>query len=62
MFSNSVRGVTAGANLYSLIETANGHGIEPMLYLESVFQRLPAAATVQDFEALLPEHFNHAVC
>lgn len=61
LFSNSVRGATAGANLYSLIETAKAHGIEPMLYLESVFQRLPAAATVEDFEALLPEHFNHAV-
>lgn len=61
LFSNSVRGVTAGANLYSLIETAKGHGIEPMLYLESVFQQLPAAASVEDFEALLPEHFNHAV-
>lgn len=61
LFSTSVRGVTAGANLYSLIETAKGHGIEPMLYLELVFDRLPAAASVEDFEALLPENFNHGV-
>ena len=61
LFSNSVRGATAGANLYSLIESAKGHGIEPMLYLEFVFKRLPAASTVDDFEALLPDNFKHGV-
>jgi len=61
LFSTSVRGPTAGANLYSLIEAAKGNGIEPMLYLNFVFERLPAAETVEDFEALLPENFNHAV-
>ena len=61
LFANSVRGATAGANLYSLIETAKGHGIEPMLYLEFVFKRLPMIDTVDGFEALLPENFNHAV-
>lgn len=61
LFANSVRGATAGANLYSLIETAKGHGLEPMLYLNFVFERLPAVDTVAGFEALLPENFNHAV-
>jgi hypothetical protein len=61
LFANSVRGATAGANLYSLIETAKGHGIEPMLYLEFVFARLPMIDTVDGFEALLPDKFNHGV-
>jgi transposase len=61
LLSNSVRGATAGANLYSLIETAKGHGIEPMLYLNFVFKLLPTVDSVDGFEALLPDNFNHAV-
>ncbi len=56
-----MRGATEVANLYSLIETAKGHGIEPMLYLNFVFERLPQVDTVEGFEALLPENFNHGV-
>ena len=33
MFSKSPAGARASANLYSLIETAKGHGIEPYAYL-----------------------------
>lgn len=33
MFSNSQRGVTASANLYSLTETAKANGQEPYQYL-----------------------------
>ena len=58
LFSQSVRGVTASASLYSLIETAKANGLEPYAYLREVFTRLPAAATVDDIEALLP--FNIA--
>jgi transposase len=54
LFSDSVKGVTASANLYSLIETAKANGLEPYAYLREVFTRLPAAGTVEDFEALLP--------
>ena len=54
LFSNSVRGVTASANLYSLIETAKANGREPYDYLRQVFTNLPAAATVDDIEVLLP--------
>lgn len=60
LFSHSVRGATAGANLYSLIETAKGHGLEPMLYLNFVFKLLASVDSVDGFEALLPENFNHA--
>ncbi len=54
LFSDSVKGVTASANLYSLIETAKANGLEPYAYLCEAFTRLPTAATVADFEALLP--------
>ena len=54
LFSDSVRGVKASANLYSLIETAKANGLEPYAYLRRVFTELPRAETVEDVEALLP--------
>jgi transposase len=54
LFSQSIPGVRANANLYSLIETAKAHGLEPHAYLHQVFERLPNAQTVEEFEALLP--------
>jgi hypothetical protein len=54
LFSDSVRGVNASANLYSLIETAKANGLEPYAYLRRVFTELPKAETVEAIEALLP--------
>ena len=54
LFSQSVKGVKASANLYSLIETAKANGLEPYAYLRFVFAELPKAETVDDIEALLP--------
>jgi len=54
LFSASVKGVKASANLYSLIETAKANGLEPYAYLRHLFTELPKATTVEDFEALLP--------
>jgi transposase len=54
LFSDSVRGAKASANLYSLIETAKANGIEPYGYLKRVFTELPQATCVEDVEALLP--------
>lgn len=54
LFSDSVRGVKASANLYSIIETAKANGLEPYAYLRHLFARLPAAGSVEDIEALLP--------
>jgi len=54
LFSNSVRGAASSANLYSLIETAKVNGLEPYAYLRHVFETIPAAETVNDFDALLP--------
>jgi len=54
LFSYSVNGVKASANLYSLIETAKANGLEPYAYLRNVFTELPRAVSVEDIEALLP--------
>ena len=54
LFSNSVAGVKASANLYSLIETAKANGVEPYQYLRHVFTELPKVTTVEDIEQLLP--------
>ena len=54
MFSDSVAGVKSSANLYSLIESAKAHGLEPYTYLRRIFTDLPKAQSIADFEALLP--------
>jgi transposase len=54
LFSDSVKGVKASANLYSLIETAKVNGLEPYAYLRYLFAELPKAESVEAVEALLP--------
>ena len=54
LFSQSVKGVKASANLYSLIETAKANGLEPYAYLRVLFEKLPQATTVDEIESLLP--------
>ena len=54
LFSDSVDGAKASANLYSLIETAKLNGREPYGYLRQVFTELPKAACLAEIEALLP--------
>jgi transposase len=54
LFSASVKGVKASANLYSLIETAKANGLEPYAYLRHLFTELPKATTVEAIEALVP--------
>jgi transposase len=58
LFSDSVGGVKASANLYSLIETAKANGLEPYAYLRKVYTELPKAQSVTDIEALLPQRVN----
>jgi len=53
LFSNSQRGATGSANLYSLIETAKANGKEPYRYLCWLFKKLPDADP-QDIESLMP--------
>ena len=54
IFSDTVKGAKASANLYSLIETAKLNGLEPYRYLQYVFKELPAAQSLADIERLLP--------
>jgi transposase len=54
LFSDTVKGAQASANLYSLIETAKANGLEPYVYLRRVFTLLPAATELAHIEALLP--------
>jgi hypothetical protein len=54
LFSDTVPGAVASANLYSLVETAKANGLEPFAYLSRLLERLPQLQTVEDFEAVLP--------
>lgn len=58
MFANSQAGARASANLYTMIETAKGHGLEPYHYLRRVFKALPLVESVEDIEALLPQNIK----
>jgi transposase len=54
LFSDTVAGAKASANLFSLVETCKVNGIEPHGYLSLLFARLPHARTVDDFESMPP--------
>ena len=54
LFSDTVGGGNASANLYTLVETCKANSIDPYRYLTWLFQRLPMAKTVDDYDALLP--------
>ncbi len=56
LFSSSVQGAKASANLYSLIETAKANGLEPYAYLKQVFIELPNVVTYDDVDKLLPSN------
>ena len=58
LFSQSMRGASASANLYSVIETAKANGIDPCAYLKQVFAQLPQAQNINDIAALLPGNFS----
>jgi transposase len=54
LFAGTPEGAEASALLYSLIETAKANKLEPYGYLRYIFERLPFASTVDDYEKLLP--------
>ena len=54
LFSGTPDGAEAGALLYSLIETAKANKLEAYSYLRFIFEKLPMAETLPDYEALLP--------
>jgi transposase len=54
LFSDTVGGANASANLYSLLQTCTANGIDGYQYLRELLVALPRAKTVDDYEALLP--------
>ncbi len=54
LFADTIGGANASANLYSLVETCRANRIDPYRYLHWLFQKLPLATTVEDYDALLP--------
>ncbi|WP_095963323.1 IS66 family transposase [Pseudomonas ogarae] len=54
LFSDTPKGATASAQLYSLVETAKANGQEPYAWLRHALERLPQASSLEDYEALLP--------
>jgi transposase len=60
LFSDTVRGARASANLYSIIETAKANGIEPYTSLRLLFSALPLTTTLESIEDLLPHRIDLA--
>ena len=58
LFEDTPKGAQTSAAMYSLVETAKGHGHEPFQYLRHVFKELPRATTTEEIEALLPWNFD----
>ncbi|GAB3390069.1 hypothetical protein GCM10027514_33320 [Azotobacter armeniacus] len=58
LFSDTPKGATASAQLYSLVETARANGQEPYAWLRHLLERLPLAQNVEDYEVLLPWNFT----
>ena len=54
LFSDTVNGAKASANLYSLIETAKANNLEPHKYLQQVFTKLPNCVGEAELAKLLP--------
>ena len=64
LFANTPKGATAGATIYSIIETAKENGLNPLAYLTYAFEQLPNIDTKDPMtvdrllptSAELPEH------
>jgi transposase len=54
LFGGTPEGAAASALFYSLIETAKANSLEPYAYLRFIFENLPTATALEDYEALLP--------
>jgi transposase len=52
LFSNTPRGATASAIIYSIVETAKANDLKPQAYLQYLFEQLPQLEDVKDHEAL----------
>ena len=54
LFSDTVAGANASANLYCLLETCKANGVNAYQYVRALLIALPKAKTADDYEALLP--------
>jgi hypothetical protein len=54
IFSDTVAGANASANLYSLLPTCAVNGVDGYQYLRALLVALPNAQSADDYEALLP--------
>jgi transposase len=54
LFSDTVAGANASANLYSLLQTCAVNGVDGYQYLRALLGALPKAQSADDYEALLP--------
>lgn len=59
LFSGSPRGADASAFIYSLIESAKANGLEPVRYLNELFERYPHAKHDDQRRLLLPWNFKN---
>ena len=58
LFANTPKGAHASANLYSIIETAKAHDLNPQDYLTYIFKELPLVKMIDDYEKLLPWNYK----
>ncbi|HEX5739352.1 MAG TPA: IS66 family transposase [Hydrogenophaga sp.] len=54
LFSDTPKGATASAQIYSLVETAKANGQEPYAYLRHILERIPQVNGLEGYEVLLP--------
>ena len=54
LFAGSPTGAKTSANIYSLIESAKANGLNPLDYLNEVFEKLPRAKSEYKLRQLLP--------
>jgi len=52
MFSDTPQGAHASAMFYSLVTTAKINGVNPYVALKAIFEQIPTASTIEDYESL----------
>ena len=52
MFSDTPEGAHASALFYSFVVTAKLNGVNPYQALRTIFERIPTASTLEDYEVL----------
>jgi transposase len=59
LFKGNERGAHASATIYSLLETAKSHGVNPFCYMRDILQKLAKKdLSKKDLKKLLPNHWK----